>query len=120
MTTKFIRRDSKRYSKLGKNRKKLQKWRRPKGRDNKMREKRKSYPATVSIGYKSPKAESGKIDGAIPIVVSAPKQLEKLDKKTLVIISGKTGAKKRLEIIKMAQEMKLKMLNVKKTEKIIK
>ena len=39
MTKNFLRVDSARYSKLGKGRRKLQKWRKPKGRDNKMREK---------------------------------------------------------------------------------
>ena len=52
MPKKFLRRDTKRYLKLGKRRKKKQSWRKPTGRDNKMREKRKSYPKVVSIGYK--------------------------------------------------------------------
>jgi len=36
---KFLRRTWSRYSKLGRKRKKKQKWRKPTGRDNKMREK---------------------------------------------------------------------------------
>jgi ribosomal protein L32E len=39
---KFLRRIWSRYSKLGKKRKKKQVWRKPRGRDNKMREKRKN------------------------------------------------------------------------------
>ena len=54
---KFLRRTWSRYSKLGKQRKKKQIWKAPKGRDNKMREKRKGYPAVVSIGYKKPQKE---------------------------------------------------------------
>lgn len=48
---KFKRRTWSRYSKLGRKRKKKQVWRKPTGRDNKMREKRKSYPKVVSTGY---------------------------------------------------------------------
>ena len=48
---RFLRRVWNRYSKLGRNRKKKQKWRRPTGRDNKMREKRTGYASRVGIGY---------------------------------------------------------------------
>lgn len=113
---KFIRRDSNRYSKIGKNRKKLQKWRKPKGRDSKMRLSRKSYPATVSVGYKSSKKESGKIDGKIPIVVYNTKDLEKLSKENVALLA-KVGAKKKLEMIKFAEEKKIKILNVKGEKK---
>ena len=58
---KFLRRISNRYSKLGKRRKKKQIWRRPTGRDNKMRERRKGYPARVSVGYKGENALRGLI-----------------------------------------------------------
>ena len=52
---KFLRKDSHKYSKLGKRRKNKQTWRKPKGRDNKMREKIRGHPANVSIGYKKQK-----------------------------------------------------------------
>ena len=47
---KFLRRTWDRYSKLGKGRKKLQKWRKPSGRDNKIREKKKGHSRLVDIG----------------------------------------------------------------------
>jgi len=53
MMKKFLRRTWNRYTKLGRKRKKKQKWRRPTGRDNKMREKRRGYPKIVSVGYKN-------------------------------------------------------------------
>lgn len=108
----FIRRDSTRYSKIGKNRKKLQKWRRPKGRDNKMRLNRKSYPAKVKVGYKSSKRDSGKIDGKVPVVVYNLSDLERLGKENIAIIA-KVGAKKKLEMIKHADEKKVRVINVK-------
>lgn len=108
---KFIRRDFKRYSKLGKNRKKLQKWRRPTGRDNKIRENRKGYPSKVKVGFKSDKSESGKIEGKIPMRVLNLLDLEKIGKNNSVII-GSIGARKKMEVIKKAQEMKLEILNL--------
>ena len=111
MSKKFVRRDASRYSKIGKNRKKLQKWKKPKGRDNKMRLKRKSYPAVVSIGYKKPKKESGKIDNKKIVLVHNLKELKNLDKNSIAILA-KIGAKKKLELIKKASELKIKILNL--------
>ena len=58
---RFLRRLTNRYLKLGKKRKKKQKWRKPKGRHNKMREKERGYPAVVSIGYRKNRNERGLI-----------------------------------------------------------
>lgn len=112
MKKKFVRQESVRYSKLGKRRKKLQKWKRPKGRDSKMRLKRKSRPATVSVGYKNAKKESGKIKGLSPVLVHNLKELDKAGKNSIIIIA-KIGAKKKMELIKSAEEKKIKILNVK-------
>ena len=51
---KFRRRDWHKYKRLGKKDKKKVKWRKPKGRHNKMRESRKGYAASPSIGMKKP------------------------------------------------------------------
>jgi len=104
---KFLRRDAKRHSKLGKNRKKLLKWRRPKGRDTKTRLKRKGYPKTVSIGYKS-SAKERKIP---PTMVYNITELNKLSENSKVILA-KIGARKKLEIIKQAQEKNIKIVNI--------
>jgi large subunit ribosomal protein L32e len=112
MPKKFIRRDSVRFSKIGKNRPKLQKWRKPKGRHNKMREKRKSYPSVVSVGYKAPKKEKGKISGQMPVRVSTFSDLKNLNKESLVILSSRLGAKKKMEIIKEAEKAGLKIFNL--------
>ncbi len=101
---KFLRRISNRYSKLGRRRKKKQVWRRPTGRDNKMRERRRGYPVRVSIGYK--KGEEVK-----KIVIQNPKELEKIDKKAVILV-GNVGKKKKIEIVKKAREMKIKLSNL--------
>ena len=100
----FLRRISNRYSKLGKRRKKKQIWRRPTGRDNKMRERRRGYPARVSIGYKQSEKEKA-------IVIQNPKELEKINKK-LIIIVGNVGKMKKIEIAKKAKELKIQLSNL--------
>ncbi|MFH1787618.1 MAG: eL32 family ribosomal protein [archaeon] len=108
---KFLRRTWSRYVKLGKGRKKKQVWRSPKGRDNKMREKRKGYPAVVSIGYSSDKKIKDRVKEKIPILVSNIKDLEKIKKNNIAIITS-VGKKKKIEILKKAQEKKIIVSNV--------
>ena len=96
---KFLRRNTSRHSRLGRGRKKKQTWRKPKGRDNKMREKKRGYPKTVSIGYK--KSISKKI-----VEVRNINDLDKV-KEGDKIKMGSIGAKKKYEIIKKAQEKRM-------------
>ena len=100
---KFLRRDWFRFGKFKK--KKNQKWRKPTGRDNKMREKRKGYPVVVSIGYK----KSGRKK---QFIVNNLSDLEKVEKRELVIL-GKIGKKKRIEILNRAKEKGIKISNLK-------
>ncbi len=111
MAKKFLRQDYMRHIKLGKHRKKLQKWRSPKGMHSKMRNKRKGYPASPSVGYKSPKKEKGKILGLNPKIINNMKDLQNTAKNNIIIISQKIGARKRIEIIKKASESGIKILN---------
>ena len=108
---KFLRRDSARYSRLGRNRKNKQKWKRPTGRDNKMREKRRGYPATVSIGYhKTVNAEKkGKEDKIIEL--KSVTDLEKIGKGGIITL-GKMGKKKKLIIAKKALESGIEIQNL--------
>jgi len=106
MVKKFLRRDSSRYSKLGKRRKKKLKWRKPRGRDNKMREKRKGYPKVVSIGYKKDK----KLQKSA-IIVKNVKDLEAVKKNNIIIV-GKVGKKKKIEIAKKAKEKGIEFANL--------
>jgi len=108
---KFTRRTWNRYSKLGKRKKKKQVWRRPGGRDNKMREKRKGYPATVSIGYSKDKKIKGKVQGKNPTIVNNVNDLEKM-KKSEIIILGRMGKKKKIELAKKAKEKGLEIYNL--------
>ena len=97
---------------IGKKRKKLRKWRKPKGRSNKMRENRKGRPPIVSIGYKNKVEEKSKI------MVYNLKDLENA-KKFDVIILGSIGKKSKKEILKKAVEMKINFQNI-NAEKFLK
>ncbi len=108
---KFLRRTWSRYSKLGKGRKKKQVWRRPTGRHNKMREKRKGYPAVVSIGYKSNRESRLKIKEKIPVKIYNIKDLEKIKENEIAVV-GNVGKRKKIEIAKKSKEMKIKIYNM--------
>ncbi len=109
MSKKFKRQDSVRHFRIGKNGK--VKWRRPKGRHSKMRERRVSYPRVVVIGYKTSKKLSGRINGLYPKLVHNTKELLKVGKDEIAIIA-KVGAKNKLNMIKLAQEKNIKVLNL--------
>ena len=111
MAKKFLRRIWGRYSKLGKRRKKKQTWRKPTGRDNKMRERRKGYPVVVSVGYKQDKKLRGSIKNKTPRLIQNVKSLESIKKNEIVII-GNVGKKKKIEIVKKAKEMKIEIHNL--------
>ena len=117
MTT-FLRRSWYRFSRLGKGRRKKQKWRNPTGRHNKLRNKRKGYSAVPSVGYSRDKKTRGKIEDKIPMIVHNVGDLEKIGKNGIAIL-GKVGKKKILEIAKKAKEMKVKIVGL-NADKLIK
>lgn len=111
MAKRFLRQDTNRFSRLGKNKKYLQKWRRPKGRHSKMRKNRAGYPVSPIIGYKGPRKEAGKIKGLIPILVKNLNDIKKAGKDSILIIA-RVGAKKKIDLIKKAQELNIKIANI--------
>jgi len=106
--THFLRTVSNRYSRLGKANKKKQKWRRPRGRDNKLREKRKGHHAIVTIGYRGKKRYRNCIKNEKPIRINNMQDLEKVQAGKLIIL-GKFGRKKKIEIIQKAKEKGIKI-----------
>jgi len=111
MSIKFLRSDTMRYSRIGKGRPKLQKWRRPRGKHNKTRLKRFSYPVQPGIGFKGPKKDSGKVNNLTPFLVTSNLDLLKINKTNVAIVSRKLGAKKKLDIMKRLSEMNIKIIN---------
>jgi ribosomal protein L32E len=116
---KFLRHTTHKYSKLGLRRKKKQIWRRPTGRDNKMREQRRGHPALVAIGYSTDRKERGKVDKKTPVMVRNVNQIANL-KKDQIAILGNVGMKKKIEIVKKAKELKVEIhkLNIEKFLKL--
>lgn len=112
---KFLRRDATRFAMFGYGRGKKAKWRSPKGRHNKMRDKKRGYPAVVSIGYSTDKKERGKINTKAPVLVLNLNDLKKVGKENIIIL-GKVGKKKKIEILEKAKEMKIEVhkINVEK------
>lgn len=114
MTSKrprFLRSDSARHSRLGKNRPKLLKWRRPRGRHSKIRRHRVGYPVSPTMGYKSPKSLSGTIQGKVPVLVHTLRELEMV-KADQIIILARVGAKKKVDLVKRAQEKNIPIQNL--------
>jgi large subunit ribosomal protein L32e len=108
---KFLRRDCTRFAMFGYGKGKNAKWRSPKGRHNKMRDKKRGYPAVVSIGYSTSKKEKGKINAKTPILVSNLNDLKKVEKENIIIL-GKMGTKKRIQILEKAKEMKVEVYKI--------
>jgi len=81
-------------------------WRRPKGRQNKMRLGMKGYARARSTGYGSPVAVRGlSLQGFTKCVVATKKAIDILNPKTDGIIFSRTlGAKKKTDLIAYVQE----------------
>lgn len=114
MSKDFVRQDTSRYSKLGRGRKKKQTWRKPKGRDSKMRLKRKGYPSSPSIGRRNKSTQDPNHQN--PKLIKNVKDLSSMEKNEIGILA-KVGARKKLELIKQAKESNQKLINVKETSK---
>lgn len=104
---KFIRQESWRYVRIKPN------WRRPRGIDSKMRLKKKGYPKSPNVGYRSPKLVRGlHPTGYREVLVHNLNDLEGIDPNRYAIrIAAAVGKRKRLEIIKKADELGIKVLN---------
>jgi large subunit ribosomal protein L32e len=103
----FIRQESWRYDRLAEN------WRKPKGKDNKMRKQKSGMPAIVKVGYRGPRAARGlHPSGYKDNVIHNTVELSKLDPKNDAARIGHTvGEKKRREIVSKAVELGIKVLN---------
>ncbi len=88
-------------------------WRRPTGIDNKMRQKRKGWPKSVKVGYRSPRAVRGlHPSGMEEVAVFNVGDLTIVDPETQVArIGGSVGARKRSAIVSEAENLGIRILN---------
>lgn len=88
-------------------------WRHPRGRHSKVRRREKGKVKMPFIGWGAKASERGMHpSGFWEMVVSSPNELNGIDaKKYAVKISATVGKRKRGEIVKRAEEMKIKVLN---------
>ncbi len=90
-----------------------EKWRKPRGMQSKMRKHKKGKGAMPSISYGTPrKLRYLHPSGFKEVLIYNVKDLEKIDAgKQAVKIASTVGKKKRQEILKKAEELKIKVLN---------
>lgn len=104
---KFIRQESWRYDRLAES------WRKPKGKDNKMRKQFSGVPRLVKVGYRGPKKARGlHPSGYTDNLVFNVKDLGRLDSsKDAARIAHVVGQRKRLLILAEARSKGIKVLN---------
>ena len=107
----FRRQESWRYKRVNES------WRRPRGIDSKMRKKVKGWPRSAEVGYRSPKEVRGlHPSGYAEVLVRNVDDVRKVVPETQAIrIAHQVGARKRVEILAMADELEIRVLNPMKT-----
>jgi len=104
----FLRQESWRDTKFSES------WRRPRGLDNKVRQKVKGWPASPSTGYKGPKVARGlHPSGYREVIVYNAESVAVVDPNTQAIrIAHTVGKRKRSLIIAEAERLQVKVLNL--------
>jgi large subunit ribosomal protein L32e len=89
-------------------------WRRPRGLDNKVRQKVKGWPASPSTGYKGPKIARGlHPSGYREVLIYNAEAVAEVDPTTQAIrIAHTVGTRKRTLIIAEAEKLQIKVLNL--------
>jgi large subunit ribosomal protein L32e len=110
---KFKRQESWRYKRIH------EPWRKPKGLDNKVRQKRKGFIKMPNIGHRSPRIVRGyHPSGKRELLAQNIKILESYDPNEYIVrISSKLGLPKKLNIFEKAEELGFKVINVPIIEK---
>lgn len=97
------------------------KWRAPKGMHSKLRKKFRGKRKMPSIGYSSPSKVKGlHPSGLKQVLIHTVADLSYLKENVGIIIASTVGKKKKIEIIKKAKELKIKILHIKDLDKYVK
>lgn len=110
---KFRRQESWRYKRVS------EVWRKPDGVDSRMRKKKKGWPKSVEVGYRSPKLARGlHPSGYAEVLIHTVDGVDKVDPETQAVrIAHTVGARKRIEITARAREKGVHILNPREVEK---
>jgi large subunit ribosomal protein L32e len=106
-TPRFVRQESWRLVRV------KERWRRPRGKNSKMRLGMRGWPKTVKIGYKRNRRGRGlHPSGLEEIIVRRPADLEKINAKTQIVkISHTVGERNRIAIMERARALELTVAN---------
>ena len=107
----FVRKDTWKFSRFGKGRKKKRTWRRPRGMHGKIRLKIRGHPSQPSVGYKNVANVRGKIQGLNPKTIYNEQELTNLGKNDIAII-GNVGLKKKILLVEKAKSLGIKIANL--------
>ncbi len=88
-------------------------WRKPRGVDNKQREKQVKMGALPNVGYRNPRALRGlHPSGYSEVLVRSLHDLDGIDKESVAVrIASSIGKRKREQIVSKVTELGLKLLN---------
>lgn len=91
-------------------------WRKPRGKHSKVRQRYRSKGIMPSIGYRTPeKVRDLNPMGYREVRVSNPAEIKKLDpKKEMAVITSSVGRKKKLDIMKAAEDAGVRISNTRK------
>jgi large subunit ribosomal protein L32e len=113
---KFLRNDWHKKIKLGRGVKNNRKWRAGRGIQSKVRLNRKGHPDRPRIGWGADNSVKNKVAGLEAVRVENLSGLKNMKSSQGIIIAN-VGMRKRKEIIKAANEKKIKILNRYKEKK---
>jgi len=111
MAEKFQRTKFRAYVKLGSKQRSKRRYKRPTGRHNKIRQKWKSRPSMVEIGYRTDREVRGLINDKTPILIRSIEDLKNVQKNNIVIVAN-IGLKSKIELAKELEKRKIEVYNL--------